>query len=92
MTDSDEEGDQPESIVEEESLCQTRLGRTSKPVDLSRRFLESSNYTEDDRPVDNGVWIKPYYYDDVDMVERLSDGNFYSESYFSSRFTEEEVK
>ena len=36
--------------------------------------------------------VKPCYYDDIDMIEKLSDGNFYSKSYFTSRFMEKKVK
>ena len=39
--DNSDEEHQPESIEAEEGLYQTRSGRRSRPVDMSKRFLES---------------------------------------------------
>ena len=35
-----------------------------------------------------GTWIKPHYYDDVDMVNHLSKGTFYQPPYFREEVVE----
>ena len=67
--------------IEGEGIHQTRLGRRIKPVGMRKRFLESGFHQCDSS--DDGAWIKPYYYEDVDMIEKFSEENFYSESYFN---------
>ena len=75
IEDSDEEP-QAESMEAEEGLYQTRSGRTIRPPDMSKRFLESGfhqSHTKIDDPnaiesTAKGVWIKPFYYDEPDIV------------------------
>ena len=58
---------------------------------MSKRFLETSNYIEDNDEADadqKGVHIKPYYYDEIGIVEKLGAGDFYKESYFSTEISE----
>ena len=57
----------------------TRSGRVSKPYDYKRYFLGAAHAQHHDS---EGYWMKPHYYDDIDMVEKLGAGIFYSKSYF----------
>ena len=57
-----------------------RSGRVSKPCDHVAKFPETAHaqiYSG------KGNWIKPCYCDDIDMVNHLSKGKFYQDSYFS---------
>ena len=56
---------------------------------MSDRFLEHDYYQSD---LTKGVIIKFYYYDNKNIVEKLSEGNFYSKSYFSNNIIEKMVK
>ena len=51
----------------------TRPGRTSKPYDYKRNFPGTAHVHEGNQ---DGKWLKPYYYDDENMVEKLSSGIF----------------
>lgn len=93
--DESAEDNQPETMEDAEDLCQTRSGRRSKPVNLSKRFLEDSHYVENNDKIDgngNGVWIKPHYYDEVDMADRLNEGQFYHELHFNTGVSEKQIK
>ena len=46
--------------------------------------------TEDSE--ESGVWVKPCYFDDEDMVMKLGEGIFYRDSYFSKNIVEEKVE
>ena len=58
----------------EENVKRTRLGRISRPYDYAKHFPETAHFQSDS---ENSIWIKPYYYDDGDMVEKLGHGRYY---------------
>ena len=41
--------------------------------------------------MDNGRWIKPFYYDEDDMAQHLASGSYYQDSYFASDIVETEI-
>ena len=52
LDDSKEQDNiKPGSIAAEKGMCPTILGRMSRLVNLSKRFLESNHCTEDDTSI-----------------------------------------
>ena len=65
---------------QDDSACITRSGRARNSHNYSKHFLDTAHiqtFTTDDSR------LKPYYYEEVQMVEKLSNVIFYNESYFS---------
>ena len=73
---------------DDEPHCRTRSGRISKPYDYSKHFPEIPHVQMTDEGSSAGLWLKPYYYDE-DMVETLSTGIYYKESYFGGEVAED---
>ena len=73
--------------LEEEELTVERLVWISRPHGFARNFPETAHYQNDDTHGD-GRCTKPYYYDE-DMVEKLSTGIHYEESYFGGEVAED---
>ena len=58
----------------------TRSGRVSKPCDYKTNFPGTAHTQV---VGEDGRWLKPYYYDELSMVDKLGSGIFCSNSYFS---------
>ena len=67
----------------------TRSGRASHPFNYKRYYPGTAHLLEN---TSEGKWLKPYYYDNEDMVEKLGTGIFYQETCFSSDATVDEVE
>ena len=84
----------PEPIAEdmsdgsdkEERHYVTRSGWVSKPHNFKIHFPGAAHVQVEGS---SGRWLKPFYYDEEDMVDKLASGVFYSESYFSELHIEE---
>ena len=59
----------------------TRSGRISKLHDYAKYFPDASYSQIED--AEEGRWLKPQYYDDHEMVEKLSEVIFYRDSCFT---------
>ena len=91
MVDTIEEDDSDDSDIEARIVKKhqvTRSGRSSYPFDYKCHFLGTAHITESGC---DGKWIKPYYYDDKNMVEKLGTGIFYKDSYFADSITMKEL-
>ena len=71
-----------------------RSGRISRPCNFADKFPEMVHYMENNNPDsvedEDGVRIRPFYFDSEDMVERLSEGDFYRNSYSAENLTIDE--
>ena len=69
----------------------TRSGRARKPYDWAKNFPETAHFQKDDVKTSNGSWLKPCYFDEESMVDKLSEGMCYHESYFGENVDEVEL-
>ena len=60
-----------------------RLGRISQPYDFARHFPETTHY-QDQMPKEEGRWVKPHYFDDEEVTDKLSNGMCFQDSCFNS--------
>ena len=60
--DNQKGGDNPRRV--------TRLGRVTKPHDFAKHFPETAHTKFG---ATEGRWLKPHYFDEINMVEKLSD-------------------
>ena len=84
LQDADESDD-------DEPYCRTRSGRISKPYDYSKHFPETAHVQMIDEGSGAGLWLKPYYYDDEDVISKLGEGTFYRDSCFSENVVEQKI-
>ena len=72
----------------EEAVCRTKSDRISTPYDFVRHFLEIAHYQDVE---EEGKLIEPYYFDNNEMEEKMSDGMHYQSSHFSSDTNVEKI-
>ena len=63
-------------------MIQTRSVRISKPCDFANHFPENARYQQSNKKY-NGVWLKLHWYDSDDMLVKLSEEMYCSNSNFS---------
>ena len=83
------EPEDPEPEEVEEDANRTRSGRISRPYDWAEKLPETEHYQKDD---EDGRWIRPCHYDEIDMERKLSMGTRYSDSYFSTGAQEKTIE
>ena len=66
----------------------TQSGRISNPYDQVAKFLETAHMQDS---VIEGKWIKLFYYNSEEMVNKLRIGIFYQESYSLEEILEKTI-
>ena len=63
----------------------------SRPYNHTLNFLETAHFQSIELNNKLRTWAKTHYYDDRDMLQKLSPNNFHSNSHFAEVIAVEEI-